>query len=155
MIGTLSQEPREIQEFRIHSDFFFDPALSWETLLLNMSERLQYDWRVKNWIRRAKIEIKNGNPKDLEKLFKKALTLKITHWEILELQGLLATFRNDLELARELYFRALEMNPCAPSTYIQLFQISAFTKKDFHVAQALEYCPNHPQIKSLVERMSS
>ena len=147
VIGVLGQDAKAVIPFRLHANIFFDLEASWETVLDQLSERLLHDWESKMFFKRAKEQLKNKNLKRALTILKNAGKKISLTWELLELQGIAASQEGDLISASDQFLQALKMNPCSPSPYLQLLEISPPEQRKELALKALEYCPEHPQIK--------
>ena len=148
VIGVLGQTPKEIHSFRVHSDLFFEPNLSWPFILEQLSAHFLSDWQLKNHLKLSKELLKLKKPKKACALLQKDRTLPNT-WQKMELQGLIEAQLNHPEKSQTYFLKALDLNPCAPSIYLHLLQTLSDTEKEKMAQKALEYCPNHPQIREM------
>lgn len=164
----LSRDPSLIQKFRLIGDLYIDhpqssttklkstSSMNWEELLSLISKRVLNAWPSRDLIMKTRRFIKTKPQKNIPSLLKKAFKLDENRWEFLLLAGLFAEKQGQRIKAINYFRNTLNFNPCAPLPYLKLVQLVDSPqehKKLLHLA--LQYCPHHPQIQSLVSQFSS
>lgn len=148
-LAILSQVAEDVRPFRSTGDLFLHED-QWENISSGLSLRTLHSWNARRVITEGRKLIKQGLYGDSMRMIEAGLAQNPRRWEFHELAGILAAKRGLTSRAIEHFRNALNENPCAPSSYLNLLNLVGDEDKQQILKAGATYCPAHPQLKNLI-----
>jgi DNA-binding response OmpR family regulator len=159
-VVCLGREPEILDNMRVNCDMYFDAKkiasqgsrAFWQNLLVSTSRRLLNKWSIREAAIEIRSELKCLDEAKAAIQIKNILKVTPEAWELHELLGLQHEKQGRIPQAIDSYQKSIEFNPCSPVPHLGLIRIykdDTQNAAEFGrvLAQALMYCPQHPQIR--------
>ena len=159
-IVCLSRDPQLILPLRSQADWFVSPASTqdmdaWHRWLHALSSRVVQQYRFQKEMLWAQGALKKREFKVVKETIKKMQTLGMWRWEIDELRGKLFQAQGYSHRSVGAYQQALLGNPCSVRSHLGILTQVEASVHEAAAKTALEYCPDHPDIRKKAEEHAS
>ncbi len=163
----LSRKMEKIGALRLCSDVFIEPPPrsgsaaidlshhpeeAWDSLLRFSSERVISGWEVRQDLSLMRSQLREGNLREARRSLKRAMSFSPDRWECQEAAGDLSLKTKAPQRALEHFERALQGNPCTAHSQLARLSLLPDDKRGPALAEALYFCPQHPEIQKAVQR---
>ncbi len=144
----LSRNSSKIQPFRLFADLFFEIEADADVLLEIVSKRIIFGREIRDFLIKFKQALKS-NSSNSQRLLQIALKKDSVRWELLKSKAKLLEAEGKPEAALHYLFQAWRSQPCDPSIYLSLIELSTGSDHQKWISIAKEFCPHHPQIQQI------
>ena len=146
-------DPFKIRGLRNSGDLFYDTDQPLSEMLSLLSLRMQCQFEMKELLHEIRHALKQKNIKEASELLYQAMQLDHKRWELLELSGIIEKEKKNFKQAEDFFIKALETHPCSAFSYLNLISISQ--QSETILKKAILYCPLHPEILKLSEKLNT
>ncbi len=151
-ICVLGRDPNKIKNMRTVADLFCEQNEYLNEMLSLISNRLFYQWEMRDQIKEIRELIKQQKFSSAKKMLSKVSGLDPERWEILELEGSLAMEEGRIEDAIERFESAMVTQPCSAFSHLSLLTLTGNDR--VILERALSFCPHHPEILRIASNMN-